>query len=122
VRQVKVKAFGVSVGTPPPDAVAEARAAATANPYASARRVPLEKFLTVPSRPKDQATAAPTALLAVGAAADDRREGREPDPMHSELGAGGDWRCGYCNNVNRARYKQTERCNLRCVKWELAGG
>jgi hypothetical protein len=24
----------------------------------------------------------------------------------------GDWKCGYCENMNRARYKQTERCNM----------
>ena len=25
----------------------------------------------------------------------------------------GDWKCGYCENMNRARYKQTERCNMK---------
>ena len=37
------------------------------------------------------------------------------DDQHTEFGDTGDWRCGYCGNVNRARSKQT-------VKYAGEGG
>lgn len=38
--------------------------------------------------------------------------GTDPDPQH-HIWPSGDWRCGYCDNANRARFGQTERCNMR---------
>jgi len=109
--KVKVKAFGIPIVQPSVSTDTEARSkesvvAATNNPYSSERFIPTH-FLTVASRkPEDKANAAKLTPLEPPAPVG------EMDEMHTQL-ASGDWKCGYCDNMNRARYKQTERCNMK---------
>ena len=107
-----MKAFAIAKGVGA-QAAKEARETATENPYTSLRAEPPAKYLTVPGRPKSAAMCEDVAKAPSGGVAMTQAAvPRQPDPMHSEL-SGGDWRCGYCENVNRARYKQSDRCNMR---------